>query len=157
MGHSNSPAPASSRSQFRGAISGTTQMHAPAFVAAPFKAASSPQLARQSPKRPATQIAPPEITPSARPNKFTSWLLIFAIHLYRLTLAPFLGGNCKFYPSCSHYAEQAIKIHGPKRGTLLAAKRLLRCRPFTKGGHDPVPDREELELQHHPNGQEHSR
>ena len=157
MGHSNSSAPAGSRSSFRGTISGTTQMHAPAFVVAPFRAASSQQFEPQSPKRPAAQIAPSNVSPSAQPNKFTSWLLIFAIHLYRLTLAPFLGGNCKFYPSCSHYAEQAIKIHGPKRGTLLAAKRLLRCRPFTKGGHDPVPDREEFEFQHHPNGQEHSR
>ena len=157
MGYRDSSAPASSRSSFRGTVIGTTKMHAPAFVAAPFGAASSPQFEPQSPKRPAAQIAPSNVSPSAQPNKFTSWLLIFAIHLYRLALAPFLGGNCKFYPSCSHYAEQAIKIHGPNRGTLLAAKRLLRCRPFTKGGHDPVPDREELELQHHPNGQEHSR
>ncbi len=89
----------------------------------------------------------------------TSWLLIFAIHAYRLTLAPFLGGNCKFHPSCSHYAEQAIQIHGPKRGTWLALKRLLRCRPFTQGGHDPVPDPEEFQNfhQHALHGQEHSR
>jgi uncharacterized protein len=155
MGHSNSPAPASSRSRFQSAISGTIEMHASDFVAAPFTAASSPQFALQSPKRPAAQVAPTNVSPDAQPKKIATWLLVVAIHVYRLTLAPFLGGNCKFYPSCSHYAEQAIKIHGPKRGALLAAKRLLRCRPFTKGGHDPVPDPQEFEAA--TNGQEHSR
>jgi putative membrane protein insertion efficiency factor len=47
---------------------------------------------------------------------------------------------CKFYPSCSHYAAEAIERHGARRGLLLAAARLWRCRPFTRGGHDPVPD-----------------
>jgi uncharacterized protein len=155
MGHRNSPAPASSRSQFRGTISGTTEMHASDFVAAPFRAASSPQFAQQSPKGPAAQIAPKSVSPEAQRRTIASWLLIAAIHVYRLTLAPFLGGNCKFYPSCSHYAEQAIKIYGPKRGLWLATKRLLRCRPFTKGGHDPVPDPQEC--QSAKNGQEHSR
>jgi putative membrane protein insertion efficiency factor len=128
-------------------------MHASDFVAATLRAASSPQFMPQSAKRPASEIAPANVSPSDQRRTVASWLLIAAIHAYRLTLAPFLGGNCKFYPSCSHYAEQAIKIHGPKRGTLLAAKRLLRCRPFTKGGHDPVPDREEF--QSAANGQEH--
>lgn len=110
---------------------------------------------------PASSI-PSRVTPQGEFSNqeiASTWLLIFAIHAYRLTLAPFLGGNCKFYPSCSHYAEQAIKIHGPKRGTWLALKRLLRCRPFTKGGHDPVPDREAFEEFHpHPlHGQESSR
>ena len=118
-------------------------MHAAEFVAAPFRAASSPEIARNN-----------DLS-SAQERTIGSWLLIFAIHLYRLTLAPFLGGNCKFYPSCSHYAEQAIKIHGAKRGTLLGLKRLLRCRPFTKGGHDPVPDLEEF--QSAANGQEQHR
>jgi len=127
-------------------------MHASDFVAAPFRAASSPQSMPQDPKRATTQLTPINVSASEQRRTITSWLLIFAIHLYRFTLAPFLGGNCKFYPSCSHYAEQAIKIHGPKRGTLLALKRLLRCRPFTKGGHDPVPDPEEF--QSAANGQE---
>ena len=157
MGHRDSSASASSRSRFRGTISGTTEMYASDFVAAPSRAASSPQFMPQSARRTANDIAPGKVSFTEQPRTIGSWLLISAIHAYRLTLAPFLGGNCKFYPSCSHYAEQAIKTHGPKRGTLLAAKRVLRCRPFTKGGHDPVPDREELEFQHHPNGQESSR
>jgi putative membrane protein insertion efficiency factor len=60
-------------------------------------------------------------------------------------LSPFLGGACKFEPSCSNYAYEAIARHGAGRGTVLALKRLLRCRPFTVGGFDPVPDSVERE------------
>lgn len=86
----------------------------------------------------ASQAAP------ARRN-FSDWLLLFLVHFYRLVLSPFFGGNCKYYPSCSVYAEQAIAIHGARRGLGLAMKRLLRCRPFVRGGFDPVPGRDELE------------
>jgi len=55
-------------------------------------------------------------------------------------LSPFFGGACKFHPSCSNYAYEAIARHGVRRGVALALKRLLRCRPFTKGGFDPVPE-----------------
>jgi uncharacterized protein len=68
------------------------------------------------------------------------WLLLALVQLYRIFLSPFLGGACKFYPSCSQYAQEAIALHGAKRGSWLALKRLGRCRPFTKGGFDPVPD-----------------
>jgi hypothetical protein len=57
-----------------------------------------------------------------------------------LLLAPFMGGACKFYPSCSNYAYEAVSRHGARRGSMLAIKRLLRCRPFTQGGFDPVPE-----------------
>jgi putative membrane protein insertion efficiency factor len=67
------------------------------------------------------------------------WLLLTFVQLYRIFLSPFLGGACKFYPSCSQYAQEAIALHGAKRGSVLALKRLGRCRPFTKGGFDPVP------------------
>jgi uncharacterized protein len=68
------------------------------------------------------------------------WLLLALVQLYRIFLSPFLGGACKFYPSCSQYAQEAIALHGAGRGSWLALKRLGRCRPFTKGGFDPVPD-----------------
>jgi uncharacterized protein len=68
------------------------------------------------------------------------WLLLALVQLYRIFLSPFLGGACKFYPSCSQYAQEAIARHGAKRGSWLALKRLGRCRPFTRGGFDPVPD-----------------
>jgi uncharacterized protein len=72
--------------------------------------------------------------------------LLFAVSFYRIFLSVFFGGSCKFYPSCSVYAQEAIAIHGARRGSWLALKRLLRCRPFTKGGFDPVPDAGELDL-----------
>jgi len=62
------------------------------------------------------------------------------IRFYILLLSPFFGGACKFYPSCSNYAYEAIARHGAQRGCLLAMKRLLRCHPFKKGGFDPVPE-----------------
>ena len=65
-------------------------------------------------------------------------LLVAAIHLYRATLSGLLGGQCRFYPSCSHYAEEAIRTHGALRGSGLALWRLLRCNPFGAGGVDHV-------------------
>lgn len=67
--------------------------------------------------------------------------LIGLIDLYRLLLSPFLGWQCRFHPSCSGYAREAIERHGAWHGTRLALWRLLRCQPFCPGGIDPVPDR----------------
>lgn len=106
---------------------------------------------------PVTHAGPASSTAPGQNRTFMSWFLIFSIHLYRALLSPFLGGNCKFHPSCSHYAEQAIAIHGPRRGTWLALKRLLRCRPFVRGGFDPVPDRHEFDFHAPLHGQESSR
>jgi uncharacterized protein len=69
-----------------------------------------------------------------------AWILIAFLRFYILFLSPVFGGACKFYPSCSNYAVEAVSKHGARRGLVLAAKRLLRCRPFTQGGFDPVPD-----------------
>ncbi len=66
-------------------------------------------------------------------------LLVACIRIYQRTLSPLLGNHCRFYPSCSQYAVEALQIHGVFRGTAYAAWRLLRCQPFCKGGHDPVP------------------
>ena len=67
--------------------------------------------------------------------------LLFFIRIYQVTLSPFLGGHCRYEPTCSVYAIEAIKEHGPWRGGWLTLKRLLRCHPFVKGGYDPVPPR----------------
>ena len=67
-------------------------------------------------------------------------LLIGAIRLYRKTLSPFLGQQCRFEPTCSHYGEEAIAKHGALRGTILTVWRILRCGPWSKGGYDPVPE-----------------
>jgi putative membrane protein insertion efficiency factor len=60
---------------------------------------------------------------------------------YRYLISPLLGPTCRFHPSCSQYAEQALETHGLLRGSWLAAGRLCRCGPWTAGGYDPIPDR----------------
>lgn len=66
-------------------------------------------------------------------------LLLFLIRAYQLTLSPFFGQHCRFTPTCSHYAQEAIERHGVLRGSWLAIRRIARCHPFCAGGHDPVP------------------
>jgi len=68
-------------------------------------------------------------------------LLIGLINLYRWFVSPLLGPNCRFYPTCSCYAQEAIESHGPLRGTWLAVRRIGRCHPWNPGGYDPVPDK----------------
>ncbi len=64
--------------------------------------------------------------------------LILAIYLYRFALSPIFGNSCRYYPTCSHYAEDALRKHGAFRGVYYAARRLLRCHPWHEGGYDPV-------------------
>jgi uncharacterized protein len=70
----------------------------------------------------------------------SAWTLLACLRLYKIFLAPFFGGACKYHPSCSNYTYEAIARHGAGRGVVLALKRLGRCRPFTQGGYDPVPE-----------------
>lgn len=67
-------------------------------------------------------------------------LAILLIRLYQWTVSPLLGQNCRFYPSCSHYALEAIGRFGLLRGSWLAVKRIGRCHPWNPGGFDPIPD-----------------
>jgi len=69
------------------------------------------------------------------------FVLKFLIRGYQLAISPLLGPCCRFYPSCSHYALEAIDTHGALRGTWLTIKRVSRCHPFHEGGFDPVPGR----------------
>ncbi|HMU89254.1 MAG: membrane protein insertion efficiency factor YidD [Pseudomonadales bacterium] len=66
-------------------------------------------------------------------------VILGLIRLYRYCISPLLGPNCRFHPSCSSYAEEAITRFGPLRGGWLALKRIGRCHPWHVGGHDPVP------------------
>jgi uncharacterized protein len=72
------------------------------------------------------------------------WLLLAAIRFYQAVFAPTMPLGCKFYPSCSRYAAEAIARHGAIRGSRLALARLWRCRPFTQGGVDLVPEADEF-------------
>ncbi|NLF52911.1 MAG: membrane protein insertion efficiency factor YidD [Thauera phenolivorans] len=66
-------------------------------------------------------------------------VLIGLLRFYRYAISPMLGRNCRFHPTCSEYAIEAVQRHGALRGGWLAAKRVGRCHPFHPGGYDPVP------------------
>ncbi|MFN9709184.1 MAG: membrane protein insertion efficiency factor YidD [Burkholderiales bacterium] len=70
---------------------------------------------------------------------FPQRLLMGLIRVYQIAFSPWLGSHCRFFPSCSSYALEALDQHGALGGTYLTTARLLRCHPFCKGGHDPVP------------------
>jgi putative membrane protein insertion efficiency factor len=67
-------------------------------------------------------------------------LLMGLIKIYQWVLSPLVGPNCRYYPSCSCYAHQALERHGVLRGGWLGIKRIARCHPWHPGGYDPVPD-----------------
>lgn len=66
-------------------------------------------------------------------------LIVWAIRAYQFLLSPWLGNSCRFYPTCSEYARQAVEKHGALRGVWLALSRLVKCHPWHPGGVDPVP------------------
>ena len=63
------------------------------------------------------------------------------VRLYQVTLGFFMGGHCRFHPTCSEYSIEALRVHGALRGSWLTLRRLLRCQPFGGAGYDPVPPR----------------
>ena len=67
------------------------------------------------------------------------WILVALVRGYQIVLAPLLPAACRYYPSCSAYAVEALEKHGALRGSWLAMKRVGRCHPFRAGGYDPVP------------------
>ncbi|WP_083893610.1 membrane protein insertion efficiency factor YidD [Herbaspirillum sp. B65] len=69
--------------------------------------------------------------------------LLLLLRAYKLGVSPFLGQNCRFYPSCSDYAAEAVRLHGALKGSLLAGKRLCKCHPWHPGGLDFVPGSEQ--------------
>jgi len=81
--------------------------------------------------------------------KLAAYPILLIIRAYRYFLSPLLGDNCRFYPSCSGYAEQAIRQYGLLKGTYLSLKRLAKCHPFHDGGFDPVPEpRNQAKINH---------
>jgi uncharacterized protein len=75
-------------------------------------------------------------------ERVSARIALFAVRAYQVTLSPFVGGACRFTPTCSAYATEAIRTHGAARGLWLALKRLARCHPWGGVGHDPVPPSE---------------
>ncbi len=68
-----------------------------------------------------------------------SRLMLAIIRVYQYLLSPYFGTQCRFTPSCSHYAAEAITLHGATKGGYLASRRIFRCHPWHEGGYDPVP------------------
>ena len=79
---------------------------------------------------------------SSKIFRFIGEFFILLVKIYQVTLSPLLGSNCRFSPTCSNYAIEAIRVYGPLKGSLLAMKRISKCHPFNKGGVDQVPDKE---------------
>ena len=100
---------------------------------------TQPSLTRgRSPSSPAPVAR--ETGPPSRPG-FAATLALLPIRFYRRFLSPALGQRCRYYPTCSAYAEEAVRELGAFRGMILAAWRVLRCNPFSAGGLDPVSER----------------
>jgi putative membrane protein insertion efficiency factor len=76
------------------------------------------------------------------------WVFLLPVRVYRRVFSPVLPQRCKYHPSCSAYAVEAVRSYGVIRGTVLAGWRLLRCNPWSHGGHDPV-ERQRLFQPHH--------
>lgn len=72
-------------------------------------------------------------------NRLLMRILIFLVRGYQIAISPFLGNNCRFYPSCSSYMIEALQVHGIIKGLYLGTRRILRCHPYSDGGIDPVP------------------
>lgn len=72
-------------------------------------------------------------------SRFLSRPLIAVVRLYRVAISPWLGMNCRFQPTCSEYAIEALRIHGAFKGAWLAVRRIGRCHPWGGSGYDPVP------------------
>ena len=71
--------------------------------------------------------------------KFLNFIFIIPIKLYQILLSPLLGQSCRYHPTCSQYAVEAIEKYGPIKGIWLGIKRIARCHPWGGSGHDPVP------------------
>ena len=86
-----------------------------------------------------TSASSPAATDRHRLARLPRTLSIGAVRVYQVILSPIFGGSCRYYPSCSAYAIEALERHGALRGGWLAIRRIGRCHPFRPGGFDPVP------------------
>ena len=70
-----------------------------------------------------------------------TWILLIPVYFYRAVISPLTPPSCRYTPTCSQYTIEALKKHGPLRGSYLSAKRILSCNPWGGSGYDPVPER----------------
>ena len=77
-------------------------------------------------------------------EKYSVKILLFFINIYKIFISPYLGQNCRYYPTCSTYAREALQIHGLRKGIALSLKRISKCHPFGGRGVDLVPEKDEL-------------
>ena len=73
-------------------------------------------------------------------SRFITWLLLIPVYFYRVAISPHFQPSCRYTPTCSKYTIEALKKHGPIRGSYLSAKRILSCNPWGGSGYDPVPE-----------------
>ena len=78
-------------------------------------------------------------------GRLLAWPLLLVVQIYRYAISPWLGPNCRYEPTCSVYAVEALRQHGAFRGSALAAKRIARCHPWGGSGYDPVPENPQAE------------
>ncbi len=74
--------------------------------------------------------------------KFIGWVILIPVYIYKYAISPLTPASCRHIPTCSEYAVQAVKIHGPFKGFLLATRRISRCHPWGTQGYDPVPPKD---------------
>ncbi|WP_297518552.1 membrane protein insertion efficiency factor YidD [Flavobacterium sp.] len=72
--------------------------------------------------------------------------LLIIIRFYQVAISPFMPATCRFHPTCSNYCMEALRTHGPIKGTWLGLKRILSCHPWGKSGYDPVPPKKQSDL-----------
>ena len=77
-------------------------------------------------------------------EKYSVKVLLFFINIYKVFISPYLGQNCRYHPTCSTYAKEALQIHGLRKGIALSLKRISKCHPFGGSGVDLVPGKDEL-------------
>ena len=140
------PPPPSWKTKLRALFTSVPGRYAPAQTAAGgLEAASEAGPDRRS-TRHQTCMCDSQTTAPGAPQRSAAGLspgprlLVFLLAIYKAFVSPLLPSSCKFYPTCSSYAQEAVVRHGVARGLGLALRRLLRCRPFSDGGYDPVPD-----------------
>lgn len=85
---------------------------------------------------------------AGRVSRVLAWPLVQLVRGYRVAISPFLGVNCRFQPTCSTYAIEALEQHGVLRGSVLAARRIARCHPWGGAGYDPVPGSDDENNRH---------